>query len=306
MLNHTPLVSIITITRNRGYLIHRAIKSILAQTYTNIEYIIVDGASTDNTKEVVSSFQDKRINYIYLDNYGPTLQTKIGFENSNGKYVTFLDDDDEYLSTKIEKQVSLIESLSIEYGFVYCWMSYFDFNTLDFLYIHKTQLRGHVAVQTIEKPVVSGTPTFLFRRDVYNEFGGSWKDNIGLSMSDWEFAARVCQKYLVDYVPESLVKVYINHGSIRLSDGKSYSDVIRKTILFHNHFLKEFKTIFDKYPKMKRLHLKRLVIHHIKIKENKQAWKRYRELMQCSFSVYNLFFYPLFFIKCLFESKNEY
>lgn len=61
-----PLVSIITITRNREKLIQRAINSVLRQTYSNIEYIIVDGASTDNTSRVVHSIPDDRIKFIEL------------------------------------------------------------------------------------------------------------------------------------------------------------------------------------------------------------------------------------------------
>ena len=59
-----PLVSVVTITRNRGKLIDRCIKSVLGQTYQNIEHIIVDGASDDETDDVVASFTDSRLKYI--------------------------------------------------------------------------------------------------------------------------------------------------------------------------------------------------------------------------------------------------
>jgi glycosyltransferase involved in cell wall biosynthesis len=59
---YSPLVSIITITHNRANLIHRCIESIQKQTYTNYEHIIIDGASTDNTEEIVKSYQVCKIN----------------------------------------------------------------------------------------------------------------------------------------------------------------------------------------------------------------------------------------------------
>ena len=104
-----PLVSVITITRNRCDLIGRCINSILTQTYTNIEHIVVDGASTDETAEVCRTFADKdsRFHYLRLDTNEPIPQTIMkGFAISKGDYVTFLDDDDEYLPTKIEKQLN--------------------------------------------------------------------------------------------------------------------------------------------------------------------------------------------------------
>jgi len=273
-----PLVSIITITRNRANLISRAIKSVLNQTYENIEYIIVDGGSTDNTKIVVNNFKDKRLKYYYLDKGDPSLQSKFGFSKSKGEYIAMLDDDDEYLSTKIEKQVELIETLPHKYGLVYCWMSYFDDNTKNYIKIHKTELKGFVPQEVVEKPTVSGTPTFLFRRKVFLELGGGWRGDIGLVGSDWEFAARACQKYHVDFVPESLVNVYINHGATRLSDSE-YDDREVKFIKFHSHFLNEFKNIFDKYPQKKNGHLYTIARSNFLLGKWKEAWMSYKRLL---------------------------
>lgn len=301
-----PLVSVITITRNRGNLIGRCITSVLTQTYSNLEYVIVDGASTDNTDTVIKEFgYDKRLKFIKLSSNLSVIDSiAIAVDNSQGKYLTFLDSDDEYISTKVEKQVTLFETLPSDYGMVYCWMSYFENATGRILRVHKAELRGSVGDEVVEMPVISGTPTYMMRMVAYLQSGG-WNKDIGI-ISDWEFAARFCQSWKVDYVPESLVNVYINHGSVRQSDGNYYSDFLQKNIIFHNYFLVEFKRIFDKFPEKKHFHLRSLAIHHIKLKEYKQAWKRYSELMQCSFSVYNLFYFPLFFLKSLFETKREY
>ena len=123
----TPLVTIYTITRNRCDLLPRAMKSILNQTYHNIEYIIIDSASTDDTEKVVKSFSDERIRYVKLDQnetFGYCVNMAVHI--ATGKYVSELDDDDEYHLDKIEKQVNLFESLPEEYGMVYCWMTYYD------------------------------------------------------------------------------------------------------------------------------------------------------------------------------------
>ena len=255
---NSPLVSVITITYNRADLIHRCIESIQKQTYANYEHIIVDGNSTDNTEYVVKSYNDSHIKYIKLSTRGPQVQMKAGSSAAEGKYVTFLDDDDEYLPEKIEKQVALFESLPEDYGIVYCWMSYYpNDNPNKQVRIHATKLRGYVGGITPTAPLVNGTPTLMIRRDVFNEYGGTYNDSIGIIMSDWELVARITQKYKVDYVPESLIKVYVNHGHAQLSTN-FYSDKATKIITFSNHFLNTYSELFKHYPYKANYHLNAL------------------------------------------------
>ena len=98
-----PLVSIIIPTFNRGYILPRAIKSALSQTYQNIELIIIDDGSTDNTEEIVKDFSDPRIQYIrYSENKGRPAARNKGIKKSKGDFFAFLDSDDEYPPEKIE------------------------------------------------------------------------------------------------------------------------------------------------------------------------------------------------------------
>jgi len=289
-----PLVSIITVTRNRAYLISRAIESILKQTYTNFEYIIIDGASEDNTKEVVHLFNDSRIKFVEMPLNDILLATKLGFELSTGDFITFLDDDDEYLPLKIEKQLNLIQSLPETYGFVYCWMDYYDDSCNKFLYTHKAELRGNVATEVVEDSVVSGTPSYFFRRNAF-EFLGGWRE-IGL-ISDWELAARACQYYFVDYVPESLVKVHINHGSLRMSDKDYNKGRLKKFIKFHTHFLTEYKTIFDQFPQKKSKHLYIISGSYFMLGEWRNGWPYYKNLLNETLTLKNLLLPPYCIIK---------
>ncbi len=115
------LVSAVIITHNRKDLVMRAIESVLTQTYTNIECIVVDDASTDGTVELLSSSED--INYIYIpksESRGGNHARNVGIAASHGVYVAFLDDDDYWLPTKIEKQLALIKEKKC--GVVYCGM----------------------------------------------------------------------------------------------------------------------------------------------------------------------------------------
>ena len=270
-MENKPLVSVVTMTRNRGNMIGRCISSVLSQTYTNIEHIVVDGASEDNTDEVVASFKDGRLIFEKLEYNWPLQDTwNHAVNKCKGKYITFLDSDDEYCPTKIEKQVQLIESLSEDYGFVYCWMTYYDSSDNNkIIKVHNTQLRGAVGDEVVGEPTISGTPTLLFRTDFYRNsvLGKPSLEEVGIA-SDWAMCARACQLTKVDFVPESLVKVYVNHGSIRQSETtRYYDDACRKQIQFHNYFLKTYANIFKRRPKSAAYHYYGIALCYLHMKE---------------------------------------
>jgi len=261
-----PLVSVITVTRNRAKLIGRCIDSVLNQTYTNLEHIIIDGASTDETDEIISGYHDSRLKYIKLEsNWSVVKSLMHGALQAKGKYLTFLDSDDEYVSEKLEKQVALMETLSEEYGLVYCWMTYFDSSkNNEVIRIHGAKLKGFVPIEAAAQPTVSGTPTFLFRKKVFLELGG-WNEDNPIP-TDWELGARCCQRWMVDYIPESLVNVYVNHVYERISAQMRYDKkTLKKRIAMHEYFLKEFKETFDLRKGSRWYHYKSLSFFCFKV-----------------------------------------
>lgn len=101
--NQNELISIIVPIYNRQDKAYRCYKSIINQTYQNLEIIFVDDGSTDNTKEVLKTFTDPRFKAIYQTNAGPFEARRNGFENSHGKYVCFIDSDDTVSKDFIQK-----------------------------------------------------------------------------------------------------------------------------------------------------------------------------------------------------------
>lgn len=272
MNSNKPLVSIITVTYNRGKLLGRCIESVLNQTYQNIEHIVIDGGSDDETDSVVASFQhDKRLRYIKLnENRKVFYNYNYGAGLAKGEYLTYLDSDDEYLSEKIEKQVAHIQSLPEEYGMVYCWMTYFDSSkNNELMRVHGYKLRGFVPIEAAIKPCVSGTPTLLIRSKAFWEVGGF--DGEAEMTTDWEFCARFCQRWKVDYLPESLVNVYVNHMYDRLSTEMRYNKAyLKKRIAMHEYYLKEFHDTFDKRPGARWYNYKSLAFFCLK---DHDVWK---------------------------------
>ena len=104
-----PLVSIIIPTYNRAKLLPVAIQSVLDQTYKNVEIVVIDDGSTDDTSQVLASFKDKIV-YLKSGHKGTAHARNIGMKAAKGDYLAFLDSDDFYISYKIELQVSFMEA----------------------------------------------------------------------------------------------------------------------------------------------------------------------------------------------------
>lgn len=102
------MVSVIIPTYNRADLLLKAIESVLSQTYNDIEIIVIDDGSNDDTQEKLKSYQD-RIEYVYIENGGPARARNVGMEMARGKYIAFLDSDDLYYPYKIEIQADFLD-----------------------------------------------------------------------------------------------------------------------------------------------------------------------------------------------------
>jgi glycosyltransferase involved in cell wall biosynthesis len=119
-----PKVSIIIPTYNRSNLLRLTIESVLAQTYPNIEIIVVDDDSTDDTAAVIEQYAG-RVIYIKQANQGASVARNTGFQAASGEYINFLDDDDLLMPTKIERQVQVLDSHP-EIGLVHCGYYHID------------------------------------------------------------------------------------------------------------------------------------------------------------------------------------
>ncbi len=115
------LVSIIMPSWNTANFIAESIQSVINQTYTNWELIIVDDCSTDNTDEVVASFKDERIRYFKNEvNSGAALTRNRAIREARGEYIAFLDSDDLWLPEKLEKMLSFMK----ENNYVFAYHEY--------------------------------------------------------------------------------------------------------------------------------------------------------------------------------------
>lgn len=110
------LVSILMPVYNSGTFVHAAIESVIAQTYQNWELLCVDDGSSDNSLEILDTYakKDSRIRFFSQQNKGPLLARRLGFENSSGEYIIYLDSDDEYSPETLQSLVSRIKETNAD------------------------------------------------------------------------------------------------------------------------------------------------------------------------------------------------
>ncbi len=115
------LVSVILPTYNRAHTLLRAVNSVLNQTYKNLELIIVDDCSKDNTEEIVKNIHDERIVYIrHPINKGVAAARNMGIRAAKGKFVAFQDSDDEWFLEKTEKSLAIFNDGKYDMDFLFC------------------------------------------------------------------------------------------------------------------------------------------------------------------------------------------
>ncbi|WP_296400675.1 glycosyltransferase family 2 protein [Acidaminococcus timonensis] len=125
MANNTPNVSIIMPAYNSRNTIGASIQSVISQTFTDWELLIIDDCSPETMKDIADSFHDERIKYIrLLKNSGVAAARNMGISQAKGRYIAFLDSDDFWLPEKLEKQLQFMQNNG--YAFTYTWYRQFE------------------------------------------------------------------------------------------------------------------------------------------------------------------------------------
>lgn len=238
LTNCAPLVSVIIPTYCRRELVARAIKSVLAQTYANLECIVVDDASTDDTADAVRSLAsaDERVKCVEHDsNRHVSAARNTGIQTAAGSLIAFLDDDDIWLPRKLEKQVYVLSQTSKDVGLVYCWFDTYRGN--DCIGTRRPILTGHVFDDVLLNQPLGNASTLLCRREVVERIGGF--DEELVRGNDGDFIRRIARQYKVELVPEVLVHYFVDHAGHRRITGNTARD-LQYSIKSHEAKLQKF------------------------------------------------------------------
>jgi glycosyltransferase involved in cell wall biosynthesis len=204
------LVSVVIPTYNRAELVERAVHSVLSQTYPDLEVIIVDDASTDNTRDRIKALQqvDRRIQYFRHDNNrGAQVARNTGIQAAKGEYMAFLDSDNEWLPRKLERQMVLFFPKADSPGVVYCGYSKVSAGS-DVLNEYVPRYRGLVYKQVLGD-WLTDTSTLVVRKDILERIHG-FDENIR-AYQEWDLCIRLSRECEFDFVPECLT-LYHQHA----------------------------------------------------------------------------------------------
>jgi glycosyltransferase involved in cell wall biosynthesis len=226
------MISVIMPTYNRAYIIERAIKSIINQTYHDWELIIVDDASEDNTSEVVKKYINEKIHYYsYNTNKGANYARNYGVKMASGKWITFLDSDNYWPEHRLKHQVSKINNITCDRFFLYGKVSIKDENDFTNIVPNHMLTKEELKYNELRYNVID-LNTILISRQNFIEVGGL--DVEMPRFQDWELVLRLLYTYNFEAVPcDELYSINIRQTNSISRDDKCY--------------MKAKKMILDKY-----------------------------------------------------------
>lgn len=203
-----PLVTVVLPTHNRGHIIRISLASVLAQTYGNLEVIVVDDASTDDTAEVISEVTDRRLRYVRLgENVGAAATRNKGISLAAGEFVFFQDSDDIWLPEKIALQMKSYHELTARHdGVVGGFCRYVRLcgrnSSIVPADVDLTRFEGLYHDVILNHNII-GTPTLMARTEVLRSLGGF--DESLSTDEDWDLAIRLAKDGRLSFTDEILV-----------------------------------------------------------------------------------------------------
>jgi len=205
-------VSIIIPVYNAEKHIRNCVNSALAQTYKNIEVIIVNDGSSDKSKKIIKSFRDQRIKYIEQENKGVAVTRNNGIRHSTGEFIAFLDADDYYFPKKIEEEVAFLEKHQ-EFDLVYCNAFHFYDGKPNNLYQHKGKKPSGDVFEELLKGFFGQLNTVLISKKIFNQVG--LFDESSCHSEEWDLMLRISRAgFRFGFLDKNLVKIRIDKDSL--------------------------------------------------------------------------------------------
>ena len=210
-MDTSPKVTAVIPVYNRGKYVRNAIDSILAQTFTNFELLVIDDGSTDESVDVVRSYRDSRISLVCNEtNWGVAKTRNRGIQLARGEYLAFLDSDDWAYPQRLAKQVAFLDSHP-DYAAVGAWIDWMDGEGRPLGRIkRKPALPAEIAAQRLFRQGIENSAS-MARTAVLREYGH--REEYDLS-SDFDLWARIAARYKLATLPEVLVRRRMHSGQI--------------------------------------------------------------------------------------------
>lgn len=220
-------VSVIITTFNSMRFFPETLASVLRQTFSDIEVIVVDDGSSDQISDWITSVEDSRIVFHSQVNEGVSSARNKGINLARGEYVAFLDGDDLWVPTKLEKQVKLLD-LRQEVGLVHTWLALMDESSRLSGRVMKPDVEGNIWQEIVESNMIACSSVMV--RRTFLDAVGTFDPQL-LVAEDWDLWIRFAASYPISVIKEPLVQYRIHHSS----KSKRYPEMV-----------KDFRTIIER------------------------------------------------------------
>jgi glycosyltransferase involved in cell wall biosynthesis len=206
-----PKVSVVIPAYNAMVYLPDTVESVLKQTFTDFEVLIIDDGSSDHIVSWASQLTDPRVKLISQENQGVSVARNTGIAHAQGEYVAFLDADDLWEPTKLEKQVQCLEDKP-EVGLVYTWTVLVDERGNSTGRVFASHAEGDVWKQLLETDVISSGSSAMFRHCCFEAVGVF--DRSLAYAEDLELWLRIATRYPFAVVKEPLTLYRQNSKSV--------------------------------------------------------------------------------------------
>lgn len=246
------LVSIICPAFNADKFIQETIDSVIKQTYTNWELIIVDDGSTDNTADIVknNSVVDNRIKYIWQKNGKQGKARNAALKVAKGTLIAFIDSDDVWLPNKLEHQINLLNNTNADLIFGYSYLIKNNQFSVETIGKGKGIYQGNSAIELLLYHHAFIMSTILTKKSIIDSVNGFGEDEIYQYCEDWHFWLKLALNNFIFFTDCNPVMYYRLH--------QNSATAIEKNM--HQKFFYALYDLFQKFPNQD------LLINEIKIR----------------------------------------
>jgi len=278
VINTTPLVSVIVPTYNSGKYIKETLESVFSQTYSNIEVIVVDDGSADDTKEVLEPYM-RQIKYIHKGNGGPASARNRGIREASGEFIAFLDADDLWLPGKLRTQVNFFNQNNGQTGLVHTNVikMYGDGFT-------KIKLKGDYCAKGPYSLFMGNFITnssVLVRRQCFEALGYFDESKDLIANEDYDMWLRISSKYEIGYIDEPLVIYRFHSQGISRDPDRAYpgeKKVVEKAL---RNFGKDYPDVIRSYKRRRSGLFFSFGYEYFAINDFRQARKKFITSIIC-------------------------
>ncbi|MBD1913104.1 MULTISPECIES: glycosyltransferase family 2 protein [unclassified Leptolyngbya] len=210
MSSDKPLVSVIIPAYNAASLIERTLRSVLSQTYQNLEILVVDDGSTDQTPEVVTAIahQDSRLQLLHQTNAGVAAARNLAIAHAQGEFVAPIDADDLWHPQAVEKLMERLQDAGDNTAVAYAWSIDIDEQDQSLGIIHADMVQGNVLKTLLCHNFIANASATLIRRRCLDQVGyydPQLKAQNAQGCEDWDLYLRLAIHFQFAVVPEVLV-----------------------------------------------------------------------------------------------------